>query len=54
MTIPGEGVDVNSRTPTLGCSLIQDYIGEAFHSHSIPCNVGGRLEWNLATAMAEK
>ena len=40
MTIPGEGVDINSRTPTTGCSLIQDYFGEAFHPHSIPCNLG--------------
>ena len=34
------GVDVNSRTPTPGHSPIQDYFGEAFCPHSIPCNVG--------------
>ena len=33
-------MDINSRTPTLGCSLIQDYIREAFCLHSIPCNLG--------------
>ena len=40
VTIPREGMDVNSRTPTPGPSPIQDYFGEAFHLHSIPCNVG--------------
>ena len=33
-------VDVNLRTLTLGCSPIQNHIGEAFCPLSIPCNVG--------------
>ena len=40
VTGPGEGVDINSRAPTPGCSLIQDYFGEAFCLHSIPYNMG--------------
>ena len=40
MTIPRGEVDVNSRTPNPGYSLIQDYFGEAFCLHSISCNVG--------------
>ena len=40
MTIPGEWVEVNSRTLTSWSSPIQDYFREAIHLHSIPCNVG--------------
>ena len=28
------------RTPTHGCSLLQNHVGEAFPPLSIPCNVG--------------
>ena len=40
VTIPREGEDVNLRKPTPGYSPIQNYIGEAFNPHNIPCNGG--------------
>ena len=45
-TIPKEGGDVNSGTPTPGCSLIWDYFREASYQHSIPCHVGEGLNGN--------
>ena len=40
LTIPRGGVDVCYRTPTHGCSPIQNHFREAFHLLNIPCNVG--------------
>ena len=49
--IPGKEVDINSKTPTPGCSLIMDYFREGFSSLFLQCD--GSLEWNSSPATAQ-